>query len=278
MQKNLSLSSITRSIVKKRWAIVSVVTGTVVGLMSAVICVYGHLEIFGFNIAYIVSPLIAGFAETYMAKGTYGKSTGAISAIVLFISINLWGWVLPENPITLNLFTLGGLALAFQAAFPILVNYLLFVVFLGTLTYLLGYAGNLMAKVVNKLGRKQVVDETTQLKDFDESISPEMWSTMILNTPNIPGKKIAEYLGIVNGQALMAGNGENGKSLLNGKNLDYGKELQKAIKMALKVMDEEAKSLGANAIMEVHIDYGDIGGLKGSTIMVNVMGNAVRYE
>ena len=76
----------------------------------------------------------------------------------------------------------------------------------------------------------------------------------------------------------MAGNGENGKSLLNGKNLDYGRELQKAIKMALKVMDEEAKSLGANAIMEVHIDYGDIGGLKGSTIMVNVMGNAVRYE
>ena len=75
MERNLSLSSITDSIVKKRWAIASVVTGTVVGLLSVVICVYGHLEIFGFNIAYIISPLIAGFIETYMAKRTYGKST-----------------------------------------------------------------------------------------------------------------------------------------------------------------------------------------------------------
>lgn len=281
MERNFSLSSITSSIVKKRWAIASVVTGTVVGLLSVVICVYGHLEIFGFNIAYIISPLIAGFIETYMAKRTYGKSSGAISAILLFITINLWGWVLPENPMTLNLFTLGGLALAFQAAFPILVNYLLFVVFLGAITYFLGYVGNLMAKILNKLGKNNAVEETTQLKDFDEPINPNMWSMMMLNTPNIQGKKINEYLGIVNGQALMGGNERGGNGLkdsLNGKNLDHGMELQKAIKRALKEMDEEAKSCGANAIIEVHIDYSDIGGLKGSTIMVNVIGNAVRYE
>ena len=154
-------------------------------------------------------------------------------------------------------------------------------VFLGAITYFLGYVGNLMAKILNKLGKNNVVKETTQLKEFDEAISPNMWSMRMLNTPNIQGKKIIEYLGIVNGQALMGGNERRGNGLkesLNGKNLNHGRELQKAIKMALKEMDEEAKSCGANAIIEVHIDYSDIGGLKGSTIMVNVMGNAVRYE
>ena len=44
---------------------------------------------------YITSPLMAGFVETIIARNKYGKSTGAISAILTFILINLWGWFFP---------------------------------------------------------------------------------------------------------------------------------------------------------------------------------------
>ena len=44
---------------------------------------------------YIVSPLLAGVVESYIAIKKYGKSTGAISALLTFLLINLYGWVLP---------------------------------------------------------------------------------------------------------------------------------------------------------------------------------------
>ena len=251
-----TFSSRVRGILDKRWALAAVFLGTALGFLSVIICVYWHLAIFGFNIAYIVSPIIAGFVETYLAKKKYGRSTGALSAIVIFVAVNVMGWVLPENPITLNLFTLGGLALAFQAAFPILVNYLIFGVFLGFFTYALGYLGNLIARFVP---RDMTIEEEV----------PEEWNTLILNTPNIQGKKIVEYLGLVDGESII--NGRNGR-------LDYGKEFERTLIKALKVMDGEAKSRGANAVIDVQIGHNKIGEVKGSTVMVNVMGNAVRYE
>lgn len=252
-----TFSSAAREVSDKRWALVAIFLGTTIGFLSVFICVYWHLAIFGFNIAYVISPLIAGFVETYIAKKKYGRSTGALSAIVLFVAVNVVGWVLPENPVTLNLFTLGGLALAFQAAFPILVNYLIFVVFLGSFTYALGYLGNLIARFIPRLGNLTAEEEAPG------------WNTLILNTPNIEGKRIVKYLGLVDGGAVI--NGKNGRS-------DYGKEFERAVIKALKVMDVEAKSRGANAVLDVQIGHNKIAGINGGTVMVNVMGNAVRYE
>jgi len=62
------VASIKVFIVDRRWAIASVLFGTLVGFISFVICVYGHIVIFGYNIAFIISPIIAGFVETYVAK------------------------------------------------------------------------------------------------------------------------------------------------------------------------------------------------------------------
>ena len=53
---------------RKRWALIAIIVGTVAGLGSALICIVWNLVIFGFNIMYIVSPLIAGFAETFIAR------------------------------------------------------------------------------------------------------------------------------------------------------------------------------------------------------------------
>ena len=63
-----TFSSTAREISDKRWALAAIFLGTAIGFLSVFICVYWHLAIFGFNIAYVISPLIAGFVETYIAK------------------------------------------------------------------------------------------------------------------------------------------------------------------------------------------------------------------
>lgn len=95
------------------------------GLASAAVSVKLELIIFGFNIMYIVSPLLAGFMESYVAGRKYGASTGALSAILVFFAVNIYGWLFPAEPIQWNVFTVGGLLMAFQAAFPTTVNFIL---------------------------------------------------------------------------------------------------------------------------------------------------------
>ncbi len=125
------------SVGRYRWAVIAVAAGLGAGLLSAILSVRFQLVVFGFNIMYIVSPLLAGFVESYIAGRKYGASTGAVSAILVFFAVNIYGWFFPAEPIEWNVFTVGGLMLAFQAAFPTAVNFLLAAI----ITYLLGLAG-----------------------------------------------------------------------------------------------------------------------------------------
>lgn len=120
-----------------RWAVLAVAAGLAAGLASAVVSVKFQLVIFGFNIMYIISPLLAGFVESYIAGRKYGASTGAVSAILVFLSVNIYGWLFPAEPIQWNVFTVGGLLLAFQAAFPTTVNFIL----AAAIMYALGLLG-----------------------------------------------------------------------------------------------------------------------------------------
>jgi uncharacterized protein YbjQ (UPF0145 family) len=268
------LTSIKNYILDKRWAIAAVLIGTSLGFISAVICVYANLVIFGFNIMFIISPLIAGFTEAIIARKKYGRSTGAISALLIFIIINIYGWVFPKNPITLNLFTLGGIALTIQAAVPILVNYLLFVVFLGTITYVMGIIGNLIAKLLGNEIESIEEPQTADLPRLDL-----LFSTVT----DIEGKKILKQFGLITGEAILKEEKKEGKSSFskkitpkNGSNVEY--KLGIIRNNALKNLEREAKELGANAVLGVNIDYKSIGGIKGSTIMVTATGNAILYK
>ncbi|GAB4313837.1 MAG: hypothetical protein Kow0019_13300 [Methanobacteriaceae archaeon] len=274
-------NSIIVSIINKRWAIAAVLIGTLAGFISAVICVYGNLVIFGFNIMFIISPLIAGFVETYIARAKYGKSTGAISAILIFILINVYGWVFPKNPITINLFTLGGLALMIQAAFPIFINFLIFVVFIGVLSYIFGYIGNLISKLLEKLGKKkkkttkEPVSEVKMAEILKLGVKP-------LTTSQVSGKKISEYLGVVEGEALLELQDDEEVSKLEkiqGKvGDDFLIDLENARNKALKDMIVAAKELGANTVTEISINYSEVGGIKEKMVLVSLNGTAVIIE
>ncbi|WP_424355532.1 heavy metal-binding domain-containing protein [Methanobacterium sp. MBAC-LM] len=267
------LISLKNSIIAKRWGILAVIIGTTLGFISAVICVYANLVIFGFNIMFIISPLIAGFSEAYVAQKKYGRSTGAISALLIFIIINIYGWFFPKNPITLNLFTLGGIALTIQAAVPILVNYLLFVVFLGTITYVIGLVGNLISKLLGKEIEEIETPKTADLPKLD---------LLFATTTNLNGKKIVKELGLITGEAILKEEKDENSSRLekiaskNGSNIEY--KIGVVRNNALQNLESEAKKLGANGILGVNIDYRSVGGIKGSTVIVTATGSAVLYE
>ncbi|TKB64603.1 MAG: heavy metal-binding domain-containing protein [Nitrospira sp.] len=106
---------------------------------------------------------------------------------------------------------------------------------------------------------------------------------MILSTtPSLDGKKAVKYLGLVSGDAILGANifrdfFASIRDIVGGRSAGYEKELQKAKNIALEEMQEQAKNLGANAIVGIDIDYETIGA-NASMLMVSASGTAVVVE
>jgi uncharacterized protein YbjQ (UPF0145 family) len=106
---------------------------------------------------------------------------------------------------------------------------------------------------------------------------------MILSTTNsIEGKKVMKYLGLVSGDAILGANifrdfFASIRDIVGGRSAAYEKELRKAKDIALVEMREQAKNLGANAIVGIDIDYETIG-TNSSMLMVSANGTAVILE
>ena len=104
---------------------------------------------------------------------------------------------------------------------------------------------------------------------------------MILSTtPTLEGHRINEYKGIVHGETIVGANifkdiMASVRDVFGGRSGAYEKELQKARRMALEEMAEEARKMGANAVVGVDIDYEVVGQ---SMLMVTASGTAVVIE
>ncbi|HPO10740.1 MAG TPA: heavy metal-binding domain-containing protein [bacterium] len=107
---------------------------------------------------------------------------------------------------------------------------------------------------------------------------------LILTTPNIEGKRIVQYLGLVSGEAILGANIFRDffagiRDIVGGRSAAYEKELRSAKEIALEDMSEQARALGANAIVTVDLDYETIGiGKGGNMLMVSASGTAVIYQ
>lgn len=107
---------------------------------------------------------------------------------------------------------------------------------------------------------------------------------LVLTTPNIEGKKIVKYLGLVSGEAILGANIFKDffagiRDIVGGRSAAYEKELRQAKEIAIEEMKEEARALGGNAIVAVDLDYETIGiGSGGNMLMVSASGTAVVYE
>lgn len=105
---------------------------------------------------------------------------------------------------------------------------------------------------------------------------------LLTTTPTLDGRRIREYKGIVTGEAILGANVFRDmfasiRDIVGGRSGAYEKVLKDARDMALEELGEEARLLGANAVVGIDLDY-EVLGSGGSMLMVSASGTAVVVE
>ena len=105
---------------------------------------------------------------------------------------------------------------------------------------------------------------------------------IITTTPSIEGKTIKQYHGIVIGEAVMGANifkdlFASIRDIVGGRSGSYEDELTKARQIAFRELEQEARNMGANAVVGIDLDY-EVLGDKNSMLMVSMSGTAVTVE
>ena len=105
---------------------------------------------------------------------------------------------------------------------------------------------------------------------------------LVTTTPNVEGKRITRYYGLVAGEAILGANLFKDffagiRDIVGGRSASYEKELQRARDMALDELKQRARDLGANAIVGVDLDY-EVLGKSNGMLMVSASGTAVLVE
>jgi uncharacterized protein YbjQ (UPF0145 family) len=98
-------------------------------------------------------------------------------------------------------------------------------------------------------------------------------------TPSVEGRSIAEYLGVVTGEAILGANifkdlFAGVRDIVGGRSGAYEEELRRAREIAMQELAAEASARGADAVVGIDLDYETVG--NGSMLMVTASGTAVR--
>ena len=101
-------------------------------------------------------------------------------------------------------------------------------------------------------------------------------------TSHIEGMHIAKYYGIVSGETIIGANFmrdlfANVRDFIGGRSGSYEEVLRQAKATALREMEDEARRLGANAVIGVDLDYETVGS-NGRMLMVTASGTAVLVD
>ncbi|MBP2018501.1 uncharacterized protein YbjQ (UPF0145 family) [Symbiobacterium terraclitae] len=103
---------------------------------------------------------------------------------------------------------------------------------------------------------------------------------LVTTTPTVQGREITEYLGIVSGETIMGANfvrdiAASIADFIGGRAGAYESKLREGRDACLHEMMNEARRLGADAVVGVDIDYEVLGQ---SMLMVTASGTAVRLR
>ena len=101
-------------------------------------------------------------------------------------------------------------------------------------------------------------------------------------TPDIQGRTIEQYLGIVSSEVIIGANVIKDifaglRDFFGGRSVTYEKVLEEARNNALAELVQRATVMGANAIVGIDLDFETIGS-NGSMLMVVASGTAVRIS
>jgi len=118
--------------------------------------------------------------------------------------------------------------------------------------------------------------EPPRLKEMEQQLN----ELIITTTNTIEGKEIVKYIDVISaeiieGLSILKDIGAGLADVFGGSASSYQKALDKMKEVAIIKLKEKAFNLGANAIVGIDLDYGE---LKGSMLMLVVNGTAVVAE
>jgi len=105
---------------------------------------------------------------------------------------------------------------------------------------------------------------------------------LLTTTPNVEGKRITQYLGIVTGETIVGANIFKDimagiRDIVGGRSGAYEQAFRRAREIAFEEMEQEAAELGADAIVGIDLDTETVGS-QGAMLMVSVNGTAVKIQ
>lgn len=103
---------------------------------------------------------------------------------------------------------------------------------------------------------------------------------IVATTPGIAEREIARTIGVVTGEAIIGANifrdfFAGVTNIIGGRAGGYEKALREARDIALREMQDEAASRGADAVVGVDLDYETLG-VENGMLMVTASGTAVK--
>lgn len=103
---------------------------------------------------------------------------------------------------------------------------------------------------------------------------------ILTTTPTIEGRAIVDYKGVVFGEVIAGVDfvrdiAASIRNIVGGRSTSYEDELIRARSQAMDEMSQNAKKLGADAVVGIDIDYEVLGSNNGM-LMVTASGTAVK--
>jgi uncharacterized protein YbjQ (UPF0145 family) len=103
---------------------------------------------------------------------------------------------------------------------------------------------------------------------------------LMTTTSTLEGRAVRDYLGVVTGEVIVGANIFKDlfagiRDIVGGRSGAYENSLRDARKTALDELAAEARTLGADAVIGIDLDY-EVLGANGSMLMVSASGTAVK--
>ena len=103
---------------------------------------------------------------------------------------------------------------------------------------------------------------------------------LMTTTTAVEGRPVRDYLGVVTGEVIVGANifkdiFAGVRDIVGGRSGSYESTLRDARKTALSELADEARGLGADAVVGIDLDY-EVLGQGGSMLMVSASGTAVK--
>ncbi len=263
-----------------RKAFNSIVIGTIAGLATYALFLHYNIAIFGWNLGLLFAPLVAGYAETYVANKLIGENIGAISAFILFIVTVVYGFIITNPTLGYNIITIGSIAIIIQAAIPTFINYFIIVVIFGTLSYLTGFFKSILDKIKYAIfpeKKKEDLIDTVPL--FNEKESNELINSQdfIYITSTDPIDLDYEIIGFFYTTSITSRNTRIIKLSPEKIERQQLNELKQGKDECLIRLADKIKSSGGNAVIDLEIVY-FLNGLGGSDFQIIARGMGIKIK